>query len=46
MKRQGVYVGSGLGLTFCKLAVSSLGGKIWLASKLGKGTTASFELPA
>jgi signal transduction histidine kinase len=37
---------SGLGLHFCKLAVEAQGGRIWLASKVGKGTEVSFTLPA
>jgi signal transduction histidine kinase len=36
---------SGLGLTFCKYAVEALGGRIWLESEVGKGTTVSFVLP-
>ncbi len=38
--------GSGLGLTFCKLAVEAQNGRIWLDSQPGKGTTISFSLPA
>jgi signal transduction histidine kinase len=37
--------GYGLGLSFCKLAVEAQGGRIWLDSEMGKGTTVSFELP-
>ncbi len=37
--------GSGLGLTFCKLAVEALGGRIHIESKEGEGTTVSFALP-
>jgi len=36
---------SGLGLTFCRLAVECHGGKIWLKSKPGEGTTVFFSLP-
>jgi signal transduction histidine kinase len=39
------YVGSGLGLTICKELTEFLGGKVWLDSKLGKGTTFFLQLP-
>jgi signal transduction histidine kinase len=35
---------SGLGLTFCRLAVECHGGKIWLKSKPGEGTTVFVSL--
>ena len=38
--------GSGLGLYICKMLITEFGGEIWLKSKLGKGTTFSFSLPA
>jgi signal transduction histidine kinase len=44
-RKRGPVVGSGLGLTFCRLAVESLGGHIWLESKVEKGTTIAFTLP-
>ncbi len=44
-KAGGTVIGSGLGLTFCRLAVESLGGHIWLESKVDKGTTIAFTLP-
>jgi signal transduction histidine kinase len=37
--------GSGLGLTFCKLAVEAQDGRIWLESDTGSGTTIHFSLP-
>jgi signal transduction histidine kinase/CheY-like chemotaxis protein len=39
------YGGSGLGLTISKQFVEMHGGKMWLESELGKGTTFSFSLP-
>jgi len=37
--------GTGLGLTFCKLAVEAHKGKIWLQSREGLGSTFAFALP-
>ncbi|NLE45592.1 MAG: hybrid sensor histidine kinase/response regulator [Chloroflexi bacterium] len=37
--------GSGLGLSICKQFVRLHGGRIWLDSELGAGTSVSFELP-
>ena len=37
---------TGLGLTFCRMAVEAHGGRIWLDSEEGKGSIFSILLPA
>jgi signal transduction histidine kinase len=39
------YEGAGLGLSISKAYIEMLGGKIWVESELGQGSTFYFTLP-
>lgn len=44
--KEKVLGGTGIGLTFCRIAVEAQQGRIWLTSEPSQGTTVTFTLPA
>jgi signal transduction histidine kinase len=43
--QSGHHASTGLGLTFCKMAVEAHAGRIWVESTIGQGSRFSFTLP-